>query len=126
LVFVYSLLFLIYAFVVWPIAVVYGWYRWTRTKREISLLPNLSLAGHAFATFSFVFAIGSVLAADKIGGFRFWDPTLLKIYRVGLILSSVGLLLAIVGAWRTSPLRYPALLAAIGAMLFWFASASTE
>jgi hypothetical protein len=125
-VYVYSFSSLIFMFVVWPIAVVYGWFRWTRADHERSLLPKLSFAGHAFATFSFVLAIGSVLAADKLGGLRSWDPTLLKFYRVGSMLSLVGLLLAITGAWRASPLRWPAPLAALGAMLFWFASASAE
>jgi hypothetical protein len=125
-IYLYSLLFLILTFIVWPVAVAYGWYRWIQTEREPSLLSKLSFIGHVFATFSLVLAVGSIFVVDTMGGSRFWDPTLLKIYRAGFVLSLVGLITAITGASKSNALRWSAPLAAFGAMLFWFASASGE
>ena len=126
MIYLYDLIFLLVTFLVWPIATIFGWYRWTGAEPDTSIVGVLSLSGHSFATLSLLLAVAAVFVGDTLGGFRFWDPSLLKIYRVGLALSVVGLTLAICGAWKSGPLRWSAPLAALGAMLFWFASAMTE
>src|SRR3974390_3284555 len=121
-----ELLFLLFSFVVWPFAVVFGWVCWARSDRQNSFLPKLSLASHSFAALSLLVGLAAVLFADSAQGFNFWDPGLLKIYRAGFALSVCGLGLSVIGATRANPLRWSAPLAAIASTLFWIASIATE
>jgi hypothetical protein len=62
----------------------------------------------------------------RTGGFAFYSPALLRIFRWGLYLSAGGLLLGLVGVSRTNPLRWHAPACSIGMILFWLASAAME
>jgi hypothetical protein len=64
-----------------PIMIIWGWIRWAMRRRLRTAYSRLSLIGFALSTLSALLAIGSVLYAHAIGGFRYYDPTLLRIYR---------------------------------------------
>jgi hypothetical protein len=94
--------------------------------RQRTLCPNLSLAGFLFATASGLLAVSSVAYSFGIGGFRYYDPHLLKIFRCGILLSLAGLVLGISGVWRPSSLRWHAPASAAGTLVFWIMVASME
>lgn len=109
-----------------PAVVIWGWMRFLRRPRVRGVAPALSITGLGLATASTVLAIGSVLYAHAIGGFPFYDPLLLKIYRWGGLLSISALLFAIAGVWHPHPTRWHSLAASLVILLFWFAAAIGE
>jgi hypothetical protein len=56
----------------------------------------------------------------------FYDPSLMKIMRWGLMLSLAGFLFAVGGAWRKSSLRWHAPVCAFGTFAFWILAAERE
>jgi hypothetical protein len=79
----------------------------------------LSLPGFAFASASAVLAIGTTLYSVVTGGFRYYAPSLLMIFKIGLLLSLGGLALALGGIWKRNPLRWHAPLVSLVTLLFW-------
>jgi hypothetical protein len=79
----------------------FGWIQWLRRPQLV--IP--SLVGFALASASALLAIGSVTYAQFIAGFRYYDPVLLKIYRLGFLLSAVGVVFGLFGIRRTSAIR---------------------
>jgi len=86
----------------------------------------MSLIGFAFATASALLAISTEVYAKAIGGFTFYDPTLLRIYRYGALLSLSGIVFSFAGIWRTNALRWFALICSVGTLMYWFMMASSE
>lgn len=109
-----------------PAAMVWGWVRWSKRTQPRTWPSMLSLVGFVLATASGLLAAGSVLYAQTSGGFPFYDPSLLRIYRWGGLLSLSGTVFAFIGVWRPGPLRWHAPACAVGTLLFWFASAMGE
>jgi len=109
-----------------PAGMIWGWVLWARRTQPRSLSSVLSLVGFTLATASGLLAISSLLYAHAIGGFPFYDPLLLTIYRWGGLLSLAGIVFAISGAWRPSPLRWHAPACAVGMLIFWFIAAMGE
>ena len=109
-----------------PALMMWGWARWFRRTQPRSLPSILSLIGLTLATASGLLAVSSVMYAHAIGGFPFYDPRLLRIYRWGGLLSLSGLVFGIAGVWRPSPVRWLAPVCSFGTLLFWFASAMGE
>jgi tellurite resistance protein TehA-like permease len=112
--------------IVLPAVMVWGWVRWAKRTKQRTLFSILSLIGFAFATISALLAISSVLYAHVIGGFPFYDPLLLRIYRWGFLLSLSGIAFGISGIWRSSPLRWHAPACAGGKLVFWIVAAMGE
>ena len=109
-----------------PVLTIWGWVRWFRRTQPRTLPSILSLIGLTLATASGLLAVSSVLYAHAIGGFPFYDPRLLIIYRWGGLLSLSGLVFGIAGVWRPGPVRWLAPVCSLGTLLFWFASAMGE
>ena len=109
-----------------PALMVWGWVRWFRRTQPRTLPVILSLIGLALATASGLLAVSSVLWAHSIGGFPFYDPRLLRMYRWGGLLSLSGLVFGIAGLWRPGPVRWLAPVCSFGTLLLWFASAMGE
>src|SRR5204863_8909304 len=109
-----------------PVLTIEGWVRWFRRTQPRTLPSILSLIGLTLATASGLLAVSSVLYANAIGGFPFYDPRLLRMYRWGGLLSLSGLVFGIAGVWRPGPVRWLAPVCSLGTLLFWFASAMGE
>ena len=118
-------LFVVGIYLALPAAMIWGVRLLKRTQPRT--WPSvLSLLGFALATASGLLATASVLYAHSIGGFPFYDPLLLRIYRWGALLSLSGTVFALIGVWRPGPLRWHAPACAVGTLLFWFAAAMGE
>jgi uncharacterized BrkB/YihY/UPF0761 family membrane protein len=104
----------------------WGWVRWMKQRGPRTTFSTLSLTGFALGTASGLFAIGAMLYARAVGGFSFYDPALVKIYRWGTLLSVAAIMFAIIGLWRPSSLRWHALVCALGTLVFWLAVAAGE
>jgi hypothetical protein len=109
-----------------PAVITWGWVRWWKRTQPRTPFSILSLIGFTLATASGLLAISAMLYARAVGGFPFYDPLLLRIYRWGALLSLSGIVFAVIGVWRPSPLRWHAPACAIGTLLFWFAAAMGE
>lgn len=119
-------LFAIAVFISLPVLTIWGWLRWTRNNNPKTLFSALSLIGFALATASESIAVSMVIYARVTGGFGYYDPTLMRIYAVGMLLSLLGLILASVGAWKPSSLRWFALACTLGTLFYWLAQAAAE
>jgi hypothetical protein len=109
-----------------PVTIIWGWLRWRNSTRIRSALPPLSFVGFVLASVSAALAVLAVILAVFIGGFRYYDGRLLTIYALGVLLSFAGLVFALIGSWRTGPLRWHAPLCSLGTLLFWIISISHE
>ena len=118
--------FAVAVYVVLPAAIIAGWIRWVRRRSPETRFSLLSLVAFGLATCSGVLAVISLLYAHAIGGFPYYDPRLLRFYRWGGILSDTGVVLGIIGCWRSNPLRWYAPFCALGMSVFWGAAAMGE
>jgi hypothetical protein len=117
----------IFVYCALPITLVIGWARWAkREQTNATLWSILSLIGFTFATLSAFLAVSSIAYARAIGGFPFYDPLLMKIYRWGGRLSLAGFVFGVVGCWRGNPLRWYAPACAVAVFIFWFGAAFGE
>ena len=122
----FGILFLLTSYVLLPTGLVWGWIRFAKTSASTNVAPRLSLLALALATTSACLAIGSMIYAHWIGGFPFYDPRLLRIYRYGILLSLTGFVASLGGLWKPGPLRWLAPACSFGTLLYWFGMASTE
>src|SRR5215472_2507432 len=100
-----------------PVALIWGWVRWTRQPRQKTPLAILSLTGFTLASASGVLAIIAWVWALFLA-FPFYDPRLLRLFRWGCLLSLSGIVFAIGGVWRRSALRWHAAATSVGTLLF--------
>jgi len=121
-----TLLLALFLYACLPAGLVWGWARWKRTPWQHNFSFSFSFAGLAFATLSALLAVGSTAYARIIGGFPFYDPLLLRIYRWGALLSLAGIGTGICGVWRPNPLRWLGPICAVGMLVFWIAMAEGE
>jgi hypothetical protein len=105
---------------------IWGWLRFARQKEPRTLYSNLSVISFTLASVSGLLAISSMLYADALGGFPYYDPRLLRIFECGGLLSIAGIAFAIGGARQSSALRWPGLCFSAAMLLFWFISAMGE
>lgn len=115
----------IVAYIVVPIVLVTGWIRWRRRPSRDPAL-GISFIGFVLGSASALLAACSILVAFLGEGFRYYDPALLKIYGIGILLSLGGLVCATIGAFRRSSLRWYALALSLGMLVLWFLWASSE
>jgi hypothetical protein len=114
------------AFLVLPAVMIWGWVRLARRKEKVTLFLVLSIAGLVLATVSELLGISTGIYACVSGGFATFDPTLMKIYAWGTLLSFVGVIFATAGLWRPSSIRWHALVCSIGTLMYWLAEAAAE
>lgn len=108
-----------------PFITIWGWWRWAKLRRPRTLASNLSLIGFGQATLSALLAVFTFMLA-RVRRFAFYDPLLLTIYQVGLLLALGGIVLGLSGVWRPGPLRWHAPLCSLAMLVFWFLAASAE
>lgn len=108
-----------------PISLAWGWVRWIRRPKLWSALPALSLVGLILASLSGLLAL-STIAYAQVHRFPFYDPLLLRIFRIGALLSISGLGFGIAGVWRSSSVRWHSAVSSFGMLIFWIVAASGE
>jgi hypothetical protein len=118
------IIFVVWLYAALPALVIVGWVRWVGRRQAGDTW--LSLTGFSLGTASALLAMGTMLYARSIGGFPFYDLALFRIYRSGLLLSVSGLIFAVVGLRRSSPVRWYAPAVAAGTLLFWLAPVAAE
>ena len=106
-----------------PVALIWGWARWTHLAKPRTAASVLSLAGFVLATASALLAVSSIAYAQAIHGYRFYDPGVMRIFRWGFLLSLGAIVFGLGGVWRPSSLRWHAPVAAIGTLAFWLMAA---
>jgi hypothetical protein len=121
-----ALIFIICTDVLLPAAIIWGWVRCTRRGYGPNIATRLSMVGLAFASTSAILAISAVIYAQSIGGFPFYDPRLLKIYRYGCLISLFGIAFSLGGIWKAGPLRWLSPICTFGTLLYWLGAASGE
>jgi hypothetical protein len=109
-----------------PVGIVWGWFRWTKRRQYRTRSSILCLISFTLATASALLAFSSLVYSHAIGGFPFYDPLLLRIYRWGGLLSFAAVTFAVGGVWRPSLLRRHASACSTGMLMFWFAAAIGE
>ncbi len=109
-----------------PVVLFMGWRQWLRRSSPQARLSALSFIGFVLASSSALLAIGAALYAMAAGGFRYYDPKLLVIYRIGILLSLAGLTSAVVGVWKRGAVRWHALTLSAGMLFLWLVWASAE
>ena len=122
----FLILLAVLGYLVSPFSLFCGWVRFARREwphREV--LPLLTLVSFVLATASAVLAVGAAIYA-RFHYFPYYDPLLMKIFGIGLLLSLGGLLLALIGIWRPSSLRWYAPVSAITTAVFWLLAALGE
>src|ERR1700722_7080666 len=90
---------IVLGFLVAPIALIWGWARWVRLPKLRTVPSLLSLIGFVLATASALLAVSAVAYAFVVH-FPYYDPLLLRIYRLGVLLSLGGIVFGIGGVWR--------------------------
>jgi len=113
-------------YVLAPIMLIWGWIRWIRRREELGRPFFLSLIGFILSTASGVLAVSAIVYAVAIHGFPFYDPTLLRIYAWGFLLSAGGIVLGLTEVSAPNALRWHAPLAGLGTLAFWMIAAATE
>jgi hypothetical protein len=112
-------------YLVTPVALIWGWTRWARQPGQRTVLAALSLIGFIFATASAVLVVSSIAYA-QVHHFPYYDPLLLRIFRLGCLLSLAGIVFGISGVWRSGPLRWHAPVSGLGMLAFWVVAAEGE
>jgi hypothetical protein len=112
--------------IVAPALLIWGWMRWVGQPNRWTITSILSLGGFLLATTSALLAVSTMMYARVIGGFTFYDPLLMRIYRIGMLLSLSGIVLGVCGVWRPNSLRWHSPASAAGMFAFWAWAAGTE
>jgi hypothetical protein len=115
-----------FSYVLTPLLVIWSWIVFIRRSHLRDKRSWFSLAALVLTTSSGLLAIGTLFYARVAGGFAYYDPSLLRIFKIGLLLSLAALIGGLIGVAFRSPLRWQAAVAAFGMVIFWFLSASAE
>ena len=118
--------YVVFMYVALPVGIILGWRRWLKRRESITSLTAVSLVAFSLATCSVLLALASLIYAYVIGGFPFYDPRLMRIYRWGLLLSLGGIVLGLIGCRRRSPVRWLAPVCAAAIFIYWVVAAVGE
>jgi hypothetical protein len=108
----------ILGYVVAPASLIWGWMRWTKLPKNNSVVSILSLIGFILASVSGSLGLATVLFA-RAGGTSVASETFRWLFLIGLFSSLIGVIFAIGGIWRRSPLRWFAPAGTLATLAFW-------
>jgi hypothetical protein len=109
-----------------PVAFVLVVWRWMRSSPKIAepaWRGYFALAAASLAGISVILWVTSIVWAQKIGGFGYFDPVLLRFYRWGALTGLAGL---VAGFGGTGKLRWPSCALATIMTLLWLMAATGE
>jgi hypothetical protein len=90
-----------------------------RRSRQHDTSLVFAIASFSLVTPSVIIAVSSMLYARKIGGFPYYDPLLMRIFRWGFCLSLAAVMITLKGVPRRSANRWILLTLSIGTLTFW-------
>jgi hypothetical protein len=117
--------FLLRAFFVggwlFPILLLWGWVRWIRSPKSVTVSSLLSLTGLVLVSASALCAAGLFSFARSLGGGleHFDNPLFMGIFSWGKLLARIALILGMVSFWRPSPTRWQTLASSFAILIFW-------
>jgi|SRR5580658_8749462 hypothetical protein len=117
---------LVLAYVLTPFCIIWTWVRFIRHSRLRDRSSWPSITALMLTTCSALLALAALAFSGATGGFAYYDPRLLRIFRIGLLLSSLASLAGLIGTAFRSPLRWQAPIASLGMLIFWFLAAVAE
>lgn len=115
------------AYLVTPVALVWGWIRCVQGRRQLlTFFSMLSFSGLLLASASALWGLSVILYA-LANGFgtvptEHYAPNYELFYRCvryGGIVSLLAILLALSGIWRRGAIRWQSLASAVGTLAFW-------
>ena len=109
-----------------PALLIWSWVRWFKRPKPRTPFSVLPLVGLAFATASVLLAGSSILYANFIDRFAYYDPRLMRIFLLGFVLSAAASGFGIAAVWKRSTLRWHVLACGVATLLFWFVAAAGE
>lgn len=104
----------------------WGWMRWLICPDRLTGSSKFSLAGLVLATSAYLLGVGGVIYGIATGGFHHYDPRLMRIFAIGILLSFLGLILGVAGMSNRNPIRWHAPASSLVMLLLWFFLASLE
>src|ERR1700733_13386082 len=94
--FIFVILFAL-SYLVSPVLLFWGWVRWLKQSKLRTITSLLSLSGFVLASASALLALFSMPYA-QVHRCGYYDPSLMRIFRWGVLLSYTGLCLGVGGA----------------------------
>jgi hypothetical protein len=104
-----------------PALLVWGWVRWIKSTKPLTLWSILSLIGFLFASASGLCALLLFLYVREHGSgmHHFDDRVFMGLFQLGRLLSRIAIAFGIAGVWRPNPLRWLAPGSAAATIMFW-------
>jgi hypothetical protein len=102
-----------------PAFLIAGWRKWMRHAPQRGIPAACALVGFILGSMSALIAVCSSLYASVRGGFAYYDPALLTIYRIGFLLALGGLISALGGLWKPNALRWYSPAVCIAMIMLW-------
>ena len=109
-----------------PALLLWGWIRWSRSGESRTRSSTFSLVGFSLATASAALALSTHLYARFVRNLNLQDPTLMKVYACGCLLSIIGIAFAFAGTGRPNPVRWLAPVCSVATLVFWLLAMATE
>jgi hypothetical protein len=109
-----------------PVTVAWAIRRWWKSEPRFELpawRSYLALTAFSLGGLPVLLWFVLVIWAVSRGGFRFYDPTLLRSYGIGLLLGLGGFVASLAGKGK---LRWPACFISFAMVFMWFVAASGE
>lgn len=107
------------------VALVALWIKLARRSRQKDMSWYFALVGFSLATASALLAIFGIGYGRMIGGFRYYDPLLMRIFLWGTGLSLASVIYALTSLRRTT-FRWFAVALSITTLLFWLFCMTAE
>jgi hypothetical protein len=123
--FTFFLLFAL-AYLVAPVTLVWGWMKWFGQPKLRTVTSILALCGFVLASASALLAVSTIACALVVGGFRYYDPALMRIFGIGALLSLAASVSGFGGIWKASSLRWHSPVAGLATLAFWVVSMAGE
>ena len=121
----FFIILMVVGHIVAPSTLIWGWAIWTLRPKSRSLFAIASLLGFVLASASGAVAI-STIASAQVHHFPYYDPLLLRIFRIGALLSLAAILFGVAGMTRSNSLRWYSPLAGLSTLAFWIVAAAGE
>jgi hypothetical protein len=102
------------------------WIKLSRRSRQQDTSTLFAVVGFSLAAASTLLAISGICYGRTIGGFRHYDPLLMRIFLWGFGLSLAAIIYSLAGVRRRTVLRSFAVALSIITLLFWLFSMMAE